>query len=93
METSTNLKRRRDSGDGAAKKLCPEKPQPEAGPSPQTKPQPQLPPPLLPSTSTLPPPTFTPPKISLQSPPQQMVPLSPLSPQQEHILKKISPPL
>ena len=54
METTTNL--RRDSGEGAAKKMCPEKSQPEAGPSPQT--QPQLPPPSLPSPSTLPPPPF-----------------------------------
>ena len=88
METNINLKRRRDSGDGAAKKLCPEKTQPEAGPSHQTKPQPQLPPPAIPSTSTLPPPTFPPPKITLQSPPQRMPPLSPLSPQQEHFLHK-----
>ena len=35
---------------------------------------------------------FPPQKISLQSPPQQMVPLSPLSPQQEHFLKKFHLP-
>ena len=82
FKTNINLKRRRDSGDGAAKKLCPEKPQPEAGPSHQTKPQ--LPPPAIPSTSPPPPP----PKITLQSPPQRMAPLSPLSPQQEHLIHK-----
>ena len=94
METYTNLKRRRDSGEGAAKKMCPEKPQPEAGPSSQKQPQPQSPPPSLPSPSpsTLPPPLFPPPKISLQSPPQQMDPPSPLSPQQEHFLHKYHRP-
>ena len=79
METSTNLKRRRDSGEGAAKKLCPEKTPPEAGPSSQ--PSPPVPSPLPP----LPSPTFPPPKITLPSPPQQM---APLSPQQELFLKK-----
>ena len=79
METSTNLKRRRDSGEGAAKKLCPEKTPPEAGPSSQ--PSPPAPSPLPP----LPSPTFPPPKITLPSPPQQM---APLSPQQELFLKK-----
>ena len=45
METNTNLKRRRDSGEGAAKKICPE--QPKAGPSSQLqKQQPPPPPPL-----------------------------------------------
>ena len=79
METSTNLKRRRDSGEGAAKKLCPGKTPPEAGPSSQ--PSPPVPSPLSP----LPSPTFPPPKITLPSPPQQM---APLSPQQELFLKK-----
>ena len=79
METSTNLKRRRDSGEGAAKKLCPEKTPPEAGPSSQ--PSPPVPSPLPP----LPSPTFPPPKITLPSPPQQM---APLSPQQELFFKK-----
>ena len=79
METSTNLKRRRDSGEGAAKKLCPGKTPPEAGPSSQ--PSPPVPSPLPP----LPSPTFPPPKITLPSPPQQM---APLSPQQELFLKK-----
>ena len=79
METSTNLKRRRDSGEGAAKELCPEKTPPEAGPSSQ--PSPPVPSPLPP----LPSPTFPPPKITLPSPPQQM---APLSPQQELFLKK-----
>ena len=79
METTTNLKRRRDSGEGAAKKLCPEKTPPEAGPSSQ--PSPPVPSPLPP----LPSPTFPPPKITLPSPPQQM---APLSPQQELFFKK-----
>ena len=79
IETSMNLKRRRDSGEGAAKKLCPEKTPPEAGPSSQ--PSPPVPSPLPP----LPSPTFPPPKITLPSPPQQM---APLSPQQELFLKK-----
>ncbi len=79
METSTNLKRRRDSGEGAAKKLCPEKTPPEAGPSSQ--PSPPVPSPLPP----LPSPTFPPPRITLPSPPQQM---APLSPQQELFFKK-----
>ena len=91
METTTNLKRRRDSGEGAAKKMCPEKTHPEAGPSSQTQlplPSPPLPSPLPP----LPPPPFPPPKITLQSPPQQIDPLSPLSPQQEHFFKKYHRP-
>ena len=75
-------------GKGQQKKLCPDKPHPEAGPSHQTKPQPQLPPPAIPSTSTLPPPTFPLPKITLQSPPQRIPPLLPLSPQQEHFFHK-----
>ena len=79
METTINLKRRRDSGEGAAKKLCPEKTPPEAGPSSQ--PSPPAPSPLPP----LPSPTFPPPKITLPSPPQQM---APLSPQQELFFKK-----
>ena len=85
METNTNLKRRRDSGEGAAKKICPEKAHPEAGPYSQT----QLPLPSPPLTSPLPPPSFPPPKIILQSPPQQMDPLSPL---QEHYFKKYHRP-
>ena len=79
METSTNLKRRRDSGEGAAKKICPEKTHPEAGPSSQ--PSPLIPSPLPPLPSTI----FPPPKITLPSPPQQM---APLSPQQELYFKK-----
>ena len=79
METSTNLKRRRDSGEGAAKKICPEKTHPEAGPSSQ--PSPPVPSPLPPLPSTI----FPPPKITLPSPPQQM---APLSPQQELFFKK-----
>ena len=68
METSTNLKRRRDSGEGAAKKICPEKTHPEAGPSSQ--PSPPVPSPLPPLPATI----FPPPKITLPSPPQQMAP-------------------
>ena len=88
METSTNLKRRRDSGEGAAKKMCPEKNQSEAGPSSQ--PQIPLPSPPVPSPPpTLPPPLFPPPKITLQSPPQQM---DSLSPQHELLFKKYHRP-
>ena len=79
METSTNLKRRRDSGEGAAKKMCPEKNHPEAGPSSQPSPPVLSPLPPLPST------IFPPPKFTLRSPPQQM---APLSPQQELFFKK-----
>ena len=86
METTMNLKRRRDSGEGAAKKMCPEKTHPEAGPSSQT----QLPLPSPPLPSPLPPPPFPPPKITLQSPPRQMDPLSLLSPQQEHFSRNIT---
>ena len=87
METSTNLKRRRDSGEGAAKKMCPEKNQPEAGPSSQ--PQIPLPSPPVPSPPpTLPPPQFPPPKITLQPPPQQMDSLSP----QHELFKKYHRP-
>ena len=91
METTTNLKRRRDSGEGAAKKMCLEKTHPEAGPSSQ----PQLPllsPPLPSPLPPLPPPPFPPPKITLQSPPQQMDPISPLSPEHEHFFKKYHRP-
>ena len=88
METTTNLKRRRDSGEGAAKKMCPEKNQPEAGPSSQ--PQLPLPSPLVPSPPLpLPPSPFPPPKITLQSPPQQM---DPLSPQHELLFRKYHRP-
>ena len=87
METSTNLKRRRDSGEGAAKKMCPEKNQSEAGPSSQ--PQIPLPSPPVPSPPpTLPPPPFPPPKITLQPPPQQMDSLSP----QHELFKKYHRP-
>ena len=87
METSTNLKRRRDSGEGAAKKMCPEKNQPEAGPSSQ--PQIPLPSPPVPSPPpTLPPTPFPPPKITLQSSPQQMDSLSP----QHELFKKYHHP-
>ena len=79
METSTNLKRRRDSGEGSAKKICPEKTPPEAGPSSQ--PSPPVPSPLPPLPSTI----FPPPRITLPSPPQKM---APLSPQQELFFKK-----
>ena len=64
-------------------KIFPEKSHPMAGPSSQTKPQP--PPPSPPLPLPLPPPPFPPPKILLQSPPQQM---DPLSPQQEQYLQK-----
>ena len=67
METTTNLKRRRDSGEGAAKKICPE--QPKAGPSSQQqKPQ------TTSSTSTSTPPPLPPPPF----PPQILQPTQPL---------------
>ena len=81
-------------GKGPQKKCARKNPSPRQALPPQTQPQPQSPPPSLPSPSpsTLPPPLFPPPKISLQSPPQQMDPLSPLSPQQEHFLHKYHRP-
>ena len=81
METSTNLKRRTDSGEGAAKKLCPE--QPKAGPSSQTQQQPPPPP------SPLPPPPFPP---QIIQPSQPLHQIDTLSPQQEHYLKKYRRP-
>ena len=93
METTANLKRRMDSGEGGHKKNVPQK-----NPSPK-----QAPPPKCNHNHSyllhlclhlqhylhhL----FPPPKISLQSPPQQMDPLSPLSLQQEHYLKKYHRP-
>ena len=80
METNFNLKRRRDSGEGTAKKICPE--QPKAGPSSQPQKQ-STPPPL-------PPPPFPPPQILQPTqPPYQMFTLSP---QQEQCLKKYHRP-
>ena len=87
METATGLKRRRDGGEGAAGRVCLERAHPEAGPSSQPQlplPSPPLPSPLPP----LPPPPFPPPEVALQSPPQQVDPVSPLSPQQEHFFRK-----
>ena len=83
METSVNLKRRRDSGEGAAKKICPE--QPKAGPSSQL--QNQQPPPQPPSP--LPPPPFPPQILQPTQTPHQIVTLSP---QQEQFLKKCRRP-
>ena len=91
IETPTNLKRRRDSGKGAAKKCAPKNPSPrQALPLKHNHNHSYL---LhlyhqLNITST----TFPPPKILLQSPPQQRDPLSPLSSQQEHYLKKYHRP-
>ena len=80
METSVNLKRRRDSGEGTAKKICPE--QSKAGPFSQPQEKPTPPP--------LPPPPFPPPQIlQTTQPPHQIVTLSP---QQEHCLKKYHRP-
>ena len=77
METSVNLKRRRDSGEGAAKKICPE--QPKAGPSSQL--QKQQPPPSPP----LSPPPLPPQILQPTQTPHQIVTLSP---QQEQFFKK-----
>ena len=81
METSVNLKRRRDSGEEAAKKKCPE--QPKAGPSSQLqKQQPPPPPPLPPSP-------FPPQILQPTQTPHQIVTLSP---QQEQFFKKCHRP-
>ena len=85
METSVNLKRRRDSGEGAAKKICPE--QAKAGPSSQL--QNQQPPPPPPPPSTLPPPPFPPQILQPTQSPHQIVTLSP---QQEQFWKKCRRP-
>ena len=83
METATNLKRRRSSGEGAAKKVCsgptcPEDPledpshafPPKPKPLPQqAPPNPQIPPPLL----SLPPPLILPP-FPPPPPPQYRTP-------------------
>ena len=80
METNVNLKRRRDSGEGTAKKICPE--QSKAGPSSQPQEKPTPPP--------LPPPPFHLPQIlQTTQPPRQIVTLLP---QQEHCLKKYHRP-
>ena len=81
METSTNLKRRRDSGEGAAKKICHE--QPKASPSSQTQKQPPPPPPPLP------PPPFPPQILQPSQPIQQM---DTLTPEQEQYLKRYRRP-
>ena len=81
METSTNLKRRRDSGEGAAKKVCAEPScteDPLEGPSnayPQKQPLPQVPllAPFLP-LSLPPPPLPLPPMFPPQQPPQHSQP-------------------
>ena len=83
MDTSVNLKRRRDSGEGAAKKICPE--QPKAGPSSQLQNQILPPPP----PSPVPPPPFPPQILQPTQPPHQIVTLSL---QQEQFLKKCRRP-
>ena len=91
METYTDLKRRMDSEEGAAKKCARKNPSPRQALPPKTTT-------VTPSISTISiafnttSTTFPPPKISLQSPPQQMDPPSPLSPQQEHFLHKYHRP-
>ena len=82
METSTNLKRRRDSGEGAAKKVC-------AGPSctedllegpsnayPQKQPLPQQVPMQVPLLAPFPPLSLPPPPLPLPPmfPPQYCIP-------------------
>ena len=82
METSTNLKRRRDSGEGAAKKVC-------AGPSgtedplegpsnayPQKQPLPQQAPMQVPLLAPFPPLSLPPPHLPLPPmfPPQYCIP-------------------
>ena len=85
METSTNLKRRRDSGEGAAKKMCagPSSTEdPLEGPSnayPQKQPLPQQ----VPIQATLMAPLPPPPPLPLPSmfPPRNAPPQSPQPPQ------------
>ena len=82
METSMNLKRRRDSGEGAAKKVCAEPScteDPLEGPSnayPQKQPLPQQVPLLapFPPLSLPPPPLPLPPMFPPQQPPQHSQP-------------------
>ena len=75
METTTNLKRRRNSGEGATKKMCAWPPctdDPLEGPSNAFQPTPQQPPPqqTLPQTPIpFPPPPFPPPPLPPLPPP------------------------
>ena len=88
METTTNLKRRRSSGEGAAKKMCAGPPctdDPLEGPSNAFQPTPQQPPPqqTLPRIPIpFPPPPFPPPPLPplppSQYPTPQHVPPEPL---------------
>ena len=83
MDTSVNLKRRRDSGEGAAKKICPE--QPKAGPSSQSQNQ------ILPPPSPVPPPPFPPLKYySLHNP---LTKLSPFHPSKNNSWKNAVAPI
>ena len=73
METTVNLKRRRESGEGASKKVCQEKPHLKTGPSSQ--PTPPLPTPPLPSPPPPPPPIAQPPQqMDMPSPQQKSEP-------------------
>ena len=98
METTTNLKRRRDSGEGAAKKVCAgpsSTDDPLEGPSnayPQKQPLPQQVPIQAPLMAPLPPPRPLP--LPPMFPPQHCIPRNapPQSPQPPQYLQPPLPP-
>ena len=98
METKTNLKRRRDSGEGAAKKVCARPSStddPLEGPSnayPQKQPLPQQVPIQAPLMAPLPPPPPLP--LPPMFPPQHCIPRNapPQSPQPPQYLQPPLPP-
>ena len=104
LETKTNLKRRRNSGAGAEKKMCTTPPwtdDPLEGPSNAFQPTTQQPPPqqtLPPIPIPFPPPPFPPPPLPPLPPPQyrtpQHVPPQPLQiPQNPQPQFLFTPPL
>ena len=95
METTTNLKRRRSSGEGAAKKVCSGPPcseDPLEGPSNALPPKPllQQAPPQLPFPPLIP---LPPPILPLPPPPPPPLapPLAPLPPPQHHTPQHVPP--
>ena len=96
METATNLKRRRSSGEGAAKKVCsgPTCPEdPPEGPSyaflPKAKPLPQP----APANSQIPPPLLSlpPPILPLPPPPPLILPPCPPPPPPQYPTQQHAP--
>ena len=91
MDTSTNLKRRRNSGEGASEKMCSRPSYPEGpleGPSnafPQRQPLPQTP--LQPPLPSPPPPPPPPPQYHIPQhvPSKQQSPLLPQPPQPQQV--------